>query len=223
MRSTSPVAMASRSAISTVLASTWTYSRSQESGTFTSELAQEPEVVLPQEPERGQAMAEHGDALEAHAEGEAAPLLWVDAGETENVRVHHAGARDLDPARVPAHRASLAVAEEAGDVRLEGGFREREVVRAEAHLALLAEERAHHVQERSLQVRQCDTPVDGEALDLVEDRRVRGIGGVAPVDASERDHVDRRGLGLHDADLRGRRLRAQEHVAVQIDRLERRA
>ena len=66
--------------------------------------------------------------------------------------------------------AARAVAEEAGDVRLDRRLREREVVRPEAHRALLAEERAHHVQQRSLEVGERDAAVDGEPLDLVEDR-----------------------------------------------------
>src|SRR5688572_3076282 len=223
MRSTSPVAIARRSAISAVVASTSTYSRSQETGNFTSELAQDAEVVLPQEPERGQAVAQHGDALKAHAEREAGPLLGIKADELEERRVDHPGAGDLDPARVAAHRAALALAEKAAHVRLEGRFREWEVVRAEAHLALLAEERAHHVEQRALEVAHGDAAVDGEPFDLVEDRRVRRVRRVAPVDAAERDHVDRRRLRLHHADLRRRRLRPQQHVAVEEEGLERRA
>ena len=68
-----------------------------------------------------------------------------------------------------------------------------------------------------------EAAVDGKAFDLVEDGRVGGIRRVAPVDAAERDHVDRRRLRLHDADLGRRGLGAKEHVAVQEDRLPRRA
>ena len=167
-------------------------------------------------------MAEHGDALEAHPEGEARPLLGVEADELEQGRFDHAGACDLDPPRVAADRAAGAVAEEAADVGLERRLREGEVVRAEAHLALLAEEGSHHVQQRPLEVGHGDPAVDGQALDLVEHGRVRRVGRVPAVDAAERDHVDRRGLRLHHADLRRRRLRAEEDVAVQEDRLPRR-
>ena len=40
-------------------------------GTFISELPEDAEVVLPEQPERRQAVAEHGHPLEAHAEREA--------------------------------------------------------------------------------------------------------------------------------------------------------
>ena len=61
--------------------------------------------------------------------------------------------------------------------------------------------------------------VDGEPLDLVEDRAVRRVGRVAAVDAAERDHVDRRLLRLHHADLRRRGLRAQHVVVVEEERV----
>ena len=56
---------------------------------------------------------------------------------------------------------------------------------AETHLALLAEERPHHVQQRPLQVAHGDPAVDRKAFDLVEDRRVGRVGRVATVDAAE--------------------------------------
>src|ERR1044072_1407604 len=104
MRSTSPVAMASRAAISCVVAGTSTYSRSQETGTFLSELSQQPQAVLPQRAELGQALAEHGDALAPDAEREARPFLRVVADELEHVRIDHPGAAELDPARPAADR-----------------------------------------------------------------------------------------------------------------------
>src|SRR5919109_2354684 len=256
MRSTSPVAIARRSAISAVVAATSTYSRSQLTGTFISapsvnvaellarekrasqgrrepayrveirgrprttsgdalqpprsrntfaggalKLPRQAQVVLPEKTEGWKPVTQHRDALEAHAEREPCPLLRVEPDELEQVRVDHARAGDLDPPRVTADRAAGAAAEKARDVRLERGLREREVVRAEAHLALLAEEPAHHVEERPLQVGHRDPAVDRETLDLVEDRRVRRVGRVAPVDAAERDHVNRRRLLLHDPDL----------------------
>ena len=77
--------------------------------------------------------------------------------------------------------------------------------------------------ERALEVGERDALVDGEPLDLVEDRRVRRVGRVAPVDAAERDDVDRRLLRLHRADLRRRRLGAEHGLVVDEERRERRA
>ena len=65
--------------------------------------------------------------------------------------------------------------------------------------------------------------VDREPFELVEDREVRRVDRVAPVDAAERDHVDRRLALLHDVDLRGRGLGAQQRVAVEEEGVARRA
>ena len=60
---------------------------------------------------------------------------------------------------------------------------EREEVRAQAHLALVAEDRAGEGQQRALEVGERDVLVDRQALDLVELRRVRRV-AVAAVDAA---------------------------------------
>ena len=67
----------------------------------------------------------------------------------------------------------------------------------------------------ALEVGERDALVDDEALDLVEHRRVRGV-GVAPIDLAEADDVHGRPLLLHDAHLHGRRVGAQQHAAVGV-------
>ena len=124
-------------------------------------------------------------------EREARVALGVVADELEELRVDHPRAAELDPARVPADRAARAVADVAGDVRLDRRLGEREVVRAELRPPLLAEQRLHQQVERPEQVGERDPLVDREPLDLVEDRRVRRVGRVAAVHAAERDDVDR--------------------------------
>ncbi len=160
----------------------------------------------------GDAVAELRGALDAHPEREARVLLRVPADELVEVRIDHPRAAHLDPAGVLADRAAGAAADEARDVRLHRRLGEREVVRAEAHLALGPVQLAHHVEQRPLEVGHRDPLVDREALELVEDREVRRVDRVAPVDAADRDHVDRRPLLLHLVDLRRRRLGAQQRV-----------
>src|SRR5262245_38333387 len=105
----------------------------------------------------------------------------VDADVREDARVDHARAAHLEPARVLAGTAALAAADATGDVRLDRRLGEREVVRAETDAAIRPVERAHHVEERSLEVGERQPAVDGEALELVEDRVVRRVDVVAPV------------------------------------------
>ena len=84
-------------------------------------------------------------------------------------------------------------------------------------------QRPHHVQQRSAQVGERQAVVDGEPFELVEDREVGRVDRVPPVHAADRDHVDRRLALLHDVDLRGRRLRAQQALPVEEERVARRA
>src|SRR5439155_24748432 len=82
-------------------------------------------------------------------------------------------------------------------------------------------ERANHVQQPPLQVGAREALVDGEALDLVEDRIARRRDRVAPVDAADRNHVDRRLVLLESVDLGRRGLRAQDVRLVEEERVSR--
>src|SRR5207248_3990256 len=96
----------------------------------------------------GDAVLHHGDALDAHAEGEAGDFfgvvgvvtrvdlaacfisLGVDGGEDSGV--DHAAAEEFDPAGVFALAAAFAAAEDAGDLDVGGGFGEGEEAGQEA-------------------------------------------------------------------------------------------
>ncbi len=58
----------------------------------------------------GELVAQLGSALEAEPEGEAAPLVRVEADVGEHLRVDHAGAADLDPAGPLARGAAFPAA-----------------------------------------------------------------------------------------------------------------
>src|SRR5829696_7472425 len=169
IRSTAATETVRRSAMSSTGTSTATYSRSHSSGTRTSELPRQSEVVLPEHPDVRDAVAKHRDPLEAEPEGEPRDVLGVVADVHEHVRVDESGAAHLDPARVLARRAAGPVADEARDRRLERRLGEREEVCAEAHLHIPAEEGEGEGEQRPLEVGDRDTAVDGQALDLVEE------------------------------------------------------
>ncbi len=95
---------------------------------------------------------------------------------------------------MPLQTAQPGGAERALDVDLDAGLGEGEEAGAQPHLEPLAEQRAGQVAQRALEVGEGQAPVDGEALDLVEDRRVRRVLRVAAEDAAGDDHVDRRRL-----------------------------
>ena len=103
----------------------------------------------------------------------------------EHPRVDHPAAAPLDPAR------AVAVLGEP-DVELRRRLGEREVRRPPAGDRVGAEQRAGQVVEGAAQVRHGQPAVDRQALDLVEDRGVRRVELVGPVDPAGRHDVDRR-------------------------------
>ena len=74
------------------------------------ELLEEAQVVLVEQPDVVDAVLQHRDALDAHAEREAGDLLRVVADRFEHGRMHHAAAEDLEPAGLLADAAAAAAA-----------------------------------------------------------------------------------------------------------------
>jgi len=84
-------------------------------------LAQEPHIAGIELADFADAVLHHGDALDAHSEGEAADLLRIVGGlllcgEGEDSGIDHAAAEELDPAGVLAFAAPLATTENAADL-----------------------------------------------------------------------------------------------------------
>ncbi len=194
------------------------------------ELIQEAHVAGVEEADVGDAVEDHGDALDAHAEGEAADVfVWGGveaeaeafvADGSEDGGVDHAAAEEFDPAGVFAFAAALAGAEDAGDLYVGGWLGEGEEGGEEAGFDGRAEEGAHGVIEGALKVGERNVGSDGEAFDLVEDGRVGGVGGVVAVHLAGDDDAQRRGLGDHGADLHGAGVGAHEQaIAARFMRL----
>src|SRR5229473_2015227 len=85
---------------------------------FISELLQHPQIVLEQRPDIRNVELDQGAAIQAEAEGEAAPLLGIDADVAQYLGMDHAAAEDLHPAGLGAGAAAGAFAEDAGHVHL---------------------------------------------------------------------------------------------------------
>ena len=127
------------------------------------ELFEEAHVARVEVADVGDAVLDHGDALDSHAKGEAGDLFGV-VGVVSGVRscgaslgdggedggVDHAAAEELDPAGVFALAAAFAAAEDAGDLHVGAGFGEGEEAGEEAGFDVAAEEGLHRVIERSL-------------------------------------------------------------------------
>ena len=106
-----------------------------------SELLQESKIAALQVADVVDAVAHHGQARQAQAEGEAVPLFRVDAAHAQHVGVHQAAAQQLHPAALLADRAAGAAADQALDVQLEARFDEREKAGPQPHRDLALEDR----------------------------------------------------------------------------------
>ena len=137
----------------------------------------------------------------------------------------HAGAEYFHPARLLAGRAARAAADLALHVHFCRGLGERKERRPEPDLGRRREDAARERRERGLEIDERDTFIDGKALDLLEHRRMRGIERIAAVAPPRRHDPDRRRIVLQRPNLDGRRVRAQQDVATQVEavlRVERR-
>jgi len=121
-------------------------------------LLQEPDIALKEELQIIQAVFEHGDSIDAHAEGEAGNLLGIIAvvlHKLEDIGIDHATAENFDPSTLLAGTTGLAAAltasaaDETGHHHFGAGFGERKERRAKAGLHARSEKRLHGVIERS--------------------------------------------------------------------------
>ncbi len=66
--------------------------------------------------------------------------------------------------------------------------------------------------QRALQVAEGDVGIHGQSFHLVEDGRVRGVGGIGTMHFARNHNADRRRRGQHGANLHRRRMRAQQEA-----------
>ena len=155
------------------------------------------------------AVFEHGEPVDAHAEGEALDLIRVEAAAAQHVGVDHAAAEDFQPVGALAE-AQLAALARTLDVHFRRRLGEGEERGAEAHRhGLDLEEGAAERFEHPFEIGDVGRAVDHEPFDLMEHRGV-GLVGIVPVGAAGHDHADRRLLGAHGAHLNRRSVGAQQ-------------
>ncbi len=61
-------------------------------------MAQPAQVAFEERPQVGDAVFQHGDPVDAHAEGKALPFAGVNAAGRQNLGMDHAGTQNLQPA-----------------------------------------------------------------------------------------------------------------------------
>src|SRR2546429_5407369 len=131
-----------------------------------SKLPQKPQIIFVEEPDVVDAIADHGDAFDAEAEGPAGPDFGIVADVLEHLRMHHAAAGDLQP--FLAHPAR----ERTGEINLKARLGVTEVVWAETNLHVAAEQFLEDEFHSTLQVADGDAFVHVKPFDLLEGRIV---------------------------------------------------
>src|SRR5207248_1786650 len=132
-------------------------------------------VVLKKDLDVINAVAQHGQAVNAHPEGEAADFFGVVVNEAIDRGIDHARAKKLDPARAlafgtdasPGGRAAPA-AENAGDIEFDRRLGERKIAGPEARLDARAEKLLHKIFDGAGELEETDVGVHGQAFDLME-------------------------------------------------------
>src|SRR5712664_4188445 len=180
-------------------------------------LLQEAHVVLEKDLDVVDAVFEHGQAVDADAEGEAADFFGVVVHETVHGGIDHAGAEEFDPGSAFALGAGSAgscgassAAEGTGDVEFDARLREWEIAGAEAGFHARTEKLFYEILDGAGEIAEGDVGIDGEAFDLVKGEGVGGIGIVAAIDLAGYDDAHGRLLLFHGANLHGRSVRAKE-------------
>lgn len=181
------------------------------------ELAEEAGVILDEETDVLDAILDHGEAVEAHAESVAGEFGgvesvvaagFVDGGE--DGWVDHAAASDFDPFGSFAFDLEF-------DVDFEAGLGEGEEVRAEADFGFVSEHGAVEEFEGAFEVGEADVGVDVEAFELVEDGEVGGVDFVATVSRAGSDDFDGWGLLLHRANLDRGSVGPEKFAGVEVE------
>src|SRR5687767_39585 len=127
-----------------------------------SKLIQEPDIILVKQTDIMDAIADHGDALDAETERPTAPHFGIVSDIFKNLRMHHSAAGNFQP--VFAHLFH----ERAGEVDFEAGLGVAEIVRAEAEFDFVAEKFFENEFDRAFQVSNGDIFINVKSFDLME-------------------------------------------------------
>src|SRR5262245_15955098 len=89
----------------------------------------------------------------------------------------------------------------------------------EAHRRVLMEEPAGEVAQRRLEVDEADALIDGETLDLLEHRCVGRVEWIAAIHLARNHDADRWPIRFEGTDLHRRRVRAQQELRTDVERV----
>src|SRR3954447_209428 len=132
------------------------------------EALQEAHVVLEEDAQILDAVAQHRDPVRAHPEREALVPLRIEAAVAQHDRMNHSGTEDGEPAGPPARGAAAAAADQAADVERHGRLREWVVAGPETRSGSRPEHRPGELVEQTAQMGEGRAFIDHQTLDLEE-------------------------------------------------------
>src|SRR6266550_1473011 len=165
---------------------------SEETGP--SKLPQKSHVVLIKQPDIVDAISNHGDALDAEAEGPTGPDLRVVPHILEHLGMDHAAAGDFQP--FLPHLSGKRAAE----VDFETRFGITEVMRTEADVRFRAHQFLKYKFNGALQISSRNLAINIQTFDLLERWVVGGVCIIPSINPARNDDPDRRLLFLHHPD-----------------------
>src|SRR5579862_2852264 len=174
-----------------------------------SELLQEPDVVIEQQSNIVDAVAEHSNALDPHAESIAAVTLFFIPNEIIDIGIDHAAAKDFEPAGLLAYPASFAFAKETCNIHLRARLGKREITGTETIFQIRTIELFCKGDKRSFQFAKCYAAIDVQTFDLMEQTVTARAYRLVAINASGDNHPHGRFLFFHDTNLYRRGVRSQ--------------
>ena len=177
------------------------------------ELPQEAQVVLEEQAQVVDAVAQHRQPIGSHAEREALLALGIDARPR--------AARSDAPGPQPAI-SSQPPSPKRMSISADGSVNGKNDGRKRTFMSSRSKKLRRNSVNTPFRSANVTSLVDPQAFDLVEHRRMRRI-AVDAVHAARRDDLDRRRMRFHVADLDRRRVRAQHMPPLDVERVVHRA
>jgi hypothetical protein len=143
--------------IPAILAGIYVFLIQRLSGSKKLKLLQKAHIVFIKQLHIVNAVFQHGNALNAHAEGISGINFRIIVHKTVNGRVHHAGTQDLQPAGVGTGAAALAFADHATDIHLGARLGKGKKAGPEAQGRISAEHLVYKPGQSPLEVAEGDT------------------------------------------------------------------
>ncbi len=184
---------------------------------FLSKLGEEPGVVVDEVTDVGNLILDHGEALDAHPEGEATDFFGVVSGVfslainlEKDIWIYDAATCDLDPF------VGLAFDLEF-QIDFKAGFGKGKEMGPKPDISLRPKHLAEEVFQSSLQISEGHPGVDVKPLQLGENGEVGGIDFIPAISTPRRDDAHGRNFLRHGPDLNGRGVGAEQFAIFEIE------